>query len=53
VAEDHESEQPGDGQGAGSGVVTLAITLIKAVIEDMDARIAALEAPMQPAAVAE
>jgi hypothetical protein len=32
---------------------TLAITLIKAVIEDMDARIAALEATTQPAAVAE
>jgi hypothetical protein len=27
---------------------TLAITLIKAVIEDMDARIAALEATAQP-----
>ena len=27
---------------------TLAITLIKAVIEDMDARIAALEATTQP-----
>jgi hypothetical protein len=32
---------------------TLAITLIKAVIEDMDARIVALEATTQPAAVAE
>jgi hypothetical protein len=31
---------------------TLAITLIKAVIEDMDARIAALEATAHPSAVA-
>ncbi len=31
---------------------SLAITLIKAVIEDMNARVAALEATMQPSVVA-